>query len=458
MKKNVATLVLLALLGVAGAQTTSPEPSLTARSFSGQFLVRAPGLPTDLKLAAQLAAGGNYIQLDPSLVVVSCERIKQSLWRELAAKPVWRGRIYLDLSHARSADETVRMVSQKFSDGWQYRLQLPDVIERERFVRAIVQTLLLEIANRSATERSAELPLWLVEGLAHELITAGDMAGELKIFLPPPNVKEAGMNISRLERDERRTNSLYWAHVVLGSQPPLTFEELSWPVENQLATEASEVYQSSAQLFVDRLLKFKDGPASLRAMLADLSGHLNWQLAFFNAFKAHFQTTLDVEKWWAVEISHFTGRELAQTWTSAESWRKLDAIIRAPVQVHTGGGTEPLRTEVSMQTLLRDSNGLEQAKFFSRQLDSLNSLRLRASQDLVGLVDGYRQAIGTFLERQKITNPFLRVRKFHELAVNRAAKDLILRLDALETKRQVLRPAPSKPDANEPENISAAFR
>ena len=459
MKKIAPILVvLLALLGVAGAQTVLPEPNLNTRSYSGQFFVRASAIPTDPRLASQLTAGGNYVQLDPALLVVSVERIKELLWRKLAAKPAWRGRIYLDLRAARSADENVRLVSEKFSDGWRYRVQLPDVIEHERFVRAIIQALLLEIANRGATERSAELPLWLVEGLSHELIASGDMAGELKIFLPPPNVKEAGLTLSRLKLDERRTNSLYWARVVLGSQPPLTFEELSWPADDQLSTEASEVYQSSAQLFVDRLLEFKDGPASFRALLGELPKHLNWQLAFLDAFKAHFPNVLEVEKWWAVQVSHFTGRELEQTWSSAESWKKLDAIIHAPVQVRTGGGEQPLRTEVDMQALLRDANGLEQSRFCRQKLDSLDSLRLRASPELVRLVDDYRQAINTYLEKQKITNPFLRVRKFHELVVNRAARDLIRQLDDLEVKRQAFRPVPPKPDAAEPENISAAFR
>ena len=460
MKKIAALLALFVLFRVVGAQVTAPDPSLTTRSFSGQFFVRAPGAPTDLALASQLTATGSHIQLNPALLAVSAERIKQLLWRKLADKPVWRGRIHLELRNAHSMDENVRLVAEKFSDGWRYHVQLPDVIEHERFVRTIVQVLLLEIANRGATERCSELPLWLVEGLSHELLASGDMAGELKIFLPPPKsvVRYWSYNREGMNTSDRRTNSLYWARVVLGSQPPLTFEELSWPADNQLADEASEVYQSSAQLFVDRLLEFKDGPASFRALLAELPQHLNWQLAFLHAFQVHFQNTLDVEKWWAVQVSNFTGRELEQTWSSVESWNKLDAIIHAPVQVRTTGADQPLRTEVTMQTLLRDSNGIEQAKLFGRQLDSLNSLRLRVSQDLVGLVDDYRQAIGAFLEKQKITNPFQRVRKFHELTVNRAARDLIQKLDALEAKRAALRPAPSKPDATEQENISAAFR
>ena len=456
MKLFATLAIVFALLGGAGAQT--PAGSQTTRSFSGQFYVHAPRPPADAALVSRLMAGGNYIQLDPGLLAVSCECIKQLLWRRLGDQPSWRGRIHLDLRAARAADENVRIVSEKFSDGWRYHVQLPDLIERERFLRAIVQVLLVEIANRDAGERSTEMPLWLVEGLATELLASGDMAGELKLLLAPPDKMEADLKISRLNFDGRRTNSLHWARVVLGSQPPLTFEQLSWPADDQLSTDASEAYQSSAQLFVTRLLAFKDGPASFRVLLAELSRHLNWQLAFMQAFHAHFQSALDVEKWWAVEVTHFTGRELEHTWSYAESWRKLDALIHAPVQVRTGPGDLPLRTEVNLQTLLHLSNGLEQASLFRQKLNALDSLRLRVSPELVGLVDEYRRATGGYLQKQTTTNPFLPFRKWHGLVVNRAAREFTLQLDGLEARREALRPPPPQPDTRRPEDVSAAFR
>ena len=457
--KTFATLALvLALLGSAVAQTPVREEGQNTRSYSGQFFVHAAHTPTAPDLAARLTAGGNYLQLDAALLTVSCERIKTLLWRKLGDKPSWRGRIHLYLRATRGGDESVRMVAEKFSDGWRYQVQLPDVIERERFLRTIVQVLLVEIANRNADERSTEIPVWLVEGLATELLAAGDMAGELKLLLTPPDKTEAALKLTRYNVNERRTNSLYWARVVLGAQPPLTFEQLSWPAADQLATEASEVYQSSAQLLVNRLLEFKDGPACFHALLNELPRHLNWQLAFQKAFHAHFQSMLDVEKWWAVEVSHFTGRELERTWSFAESWRKLDELIHAPVQVQTGAGEQPLRTEVNLQTILRSANGLEQADVFRQKLTSLDSLRLRAAPELVGLVDDYRRAIGTYLQKQASTNPFLPFRKWHGLVVNRAARELARQLDALQVRREALRPAPPQTEPQLPADVSAAFR
>jgi len=448
MKKIVLLAVVAALLGVSEAQTPPPGVNFSTRSYSGQFVVHAPRAGTDAALIARLTADPNYLQLDPSLLVVSCERIKQLLWRRLDDKPAWRGKIFLNLRPARAQNETVTLVSEKFSDGWQYKVQMPDVMERGRFVRTIVQALLVEIANRGAVARSAEIPSWLVEGLSRDLLASGEM----EIILPPPKWKVNGVTISPQVVSGQRPNPLARARVVLGGQPPLTFEELSWPADNLVAGEVSEVYQSSAQLFVDRLLEFPDGAACLRAMLGDLPRHLNWQLAFLSGFQAHFQRTLEVEKWWAVQVAQFTGRDLAQTWSPVESWNKLDEIIRAAVKVRTSGSELPVRTDVNLQTLVHESNGIEQAQFYRQKLNSLDALRLRVSQELVGLVDEYRQALADYLRRQSNSNPFMAYSR------HRAAHNLIRQLDALEVKRQAMRPAPPKEETSTPENISAAFR
>ena len=45
--------------------------------------------------------------------------------------------------------------AEQFRDGWQYRVSLPDLCQRERYIRAIVNVVLLEVANRQAREHSA---------------------------------------------------------------------------------------------------------------------------------------------------------------------------------------------------------------------------------------------------------------------------------------------------------------
>ena len=168
MNKTAAIACVFALLSSADAQPV-PGRMAPVRSSSGQFVVFAtPGAALPARLAG-LAGNTNYIVLEPSLLAVSCERIKQKLWLDLGANAPWRGRIFLKLHTAGSADELVTIVSDKFRDGWSYRVELPNLLERERFMRAMVQVLLSEMANRDNNGTcSAEIPLWLVEGFARE--------------------------------------------------------------------------------------------------------------------------------------------------------------------------------------------------------------------------------------------------------------------------------------------------
>ena len=405
---------------------------------------------------ARVIKDPNNIQLAPSWVVVSCERIKQSLWRALKARPSWRGKIYINLHSARSEDENVTIVSEKYSDGWQYRVQMPDVLNRERYVRVMVQVLLMEIVNRGSTGRSVEIPLWLVEGLSRELIAMDDRE---KILFDPPTKNVNGVTIGDAPPvvDVRWTNSLARAHEILINYAPLTFDELSWPADDQLSGGAGEIYQSSAQLLVKRLLEFRDGPECLRTMMAELPTHFNWQLAFLAGFKPHFDRMLDVEKWWAVQVAQFTGRDLMQTWSLAESWEKLDEIIRAPAHVRTSGSEIPMRTEVKLQALLRDSNGIERMEFYRQKLRELESLRVRVAQELIELVDDYRAAIATYMQKQARTTPFIPLGKQGALVTNPGAQELIRKLDALDARRMALRPAPQNVSAASTDN-AAAFR
>ena len=69
----------------ARAQTSFPDTS-SARSVSGQFIViGAPSHPAGSRLAAmpEIATNTDFVRLEPALLAVSAERIKESLRREL---------------------------------------------------------------------------------------------------------------------------------------------------------------------------------------------------------------------------------------------------------------------------------------------------------------------------------------------------------------------------------------
>ena len=330
-------ILLDALGGLAGAQPANPD-LVSARSHSGQFIVYAGRASTLPSPGSKLATSQNFVQLEPTLATVSCERIKQALRRELGATAPWRGNIYLVLYPARGPGDTITITSERFKGGWQYRVDFPDVVERSRYVRVVVQVLLLELANRTAEARAAEIPLWLVEGFSQLLLASN----EAEIILPPPRATANRVNFSATLVKARKETLLEQAQKKLRGRPPLTFEKLSWPAEDEWSGDTGDLYSGSAQLFVGELLRLPDGRACLRTMLAQLPQHYNWQFAFLRAFHAYFERPLDVEKWWALSLARASGRGLAQTWSLEESWQKLDQTLHSAVQVRTGANELPL--------------------------------------------------------------------------------------------------------------------
>src|SRR5438309_7320266 len=114
-KCSLLIMIFAALAGTASAQFTRPEGN-SARSMSGQFIVRSLRGPVDPKPAATIT-NQNLIRLEPTLVTVSCERIKQYVDHELGTGPAWRGKIFLALNPSASAEQPVTILADRFKDG-----------------------------------------------------------------------------------------------------------------------------------------------------------------------------------------------------------------------------------------------------------------------------------------------------------------------------------------------------
>jgi hypothetical protein len=434
------------MAGAARAQFLPPGP-LTASSRSGQFIVQAASSAEPDPI---LATNQSLIHLEPALLAISGERIKQNLWHELEANQPWRGKIFITLHPAVSVDDGALITSERFKDGWQYHLLLPNVIEREHYVRAVTQVLLLELANRSAGPCAADIPTWLVEGLSRQLL----ISKEMEIILPPPAAQGAspsqliqtpvgpvlsGLALTSAFADGRWQNPLDRAHKQLTSYPPLTFQELSWPTQTQLTDEAGELYRSSAQLFVSSLLHLNNGRACLRAFLAQLPQHYNWQLAFLSAYQTHFASLLEIEKWWALQVADFTGYDITQTWPADKSWQKLDETVRSGIQVRTAADELPFHAQATLQNIIRDWDRVPQRLALQSKLRELEGVESRVSHDLVFLADDYHKVIAYYLNHRDKRGLLLGLRK---KAIRRhAAAAALMQLDALDARRLTLRPA-----------------
>lgn len=442
-----AVILVGTLAFTAGAQL-APHDSVSARSVSGQFIVYSadqnlpgPDFPNDARL----------LKLEPSLVTVSCERIKQALASELGPNGPWRGKIFVSLRPAQSADEEITLISERFQDGWGYRLEVPNPAEPTRFIRGVVQALLLEQANRKAGERSAEIPIWLAEGLARHVLATH----ELEVILPPPRLAVNRLIITSREVNARRSDPLATARRDLREHPPLTLAELSWPKDEQLIGALGGIYRSSAQLFVSELLRLPNGRACLHAMLEELPKCYNWQMAFLRAFEPHFQRQLDVEKWWALQVELFTGRDASGLWTPEESWAKLDEILHAPVQVRREGKDLPLAAKVSLTTVVREWEFARQKQTLRAKLRELDGARSRVAMDLLPLVDEYRWALAEYLTNRDRAGSVLPRSRTTSPSAKSVVREALRQFDVLESRRQELKPKPAEPVAAAPTESAA---
>ncbi len=426
------------LCGQAQAQTPFPDTTAT-RSVSGQFII-AGTAGSPLAATPAIATNASFVRLEPALLAVSAERLKESLGRELnpelgglnaVAAP--RGKIFLVLHPAQSADETVTIVSRHAPDGWTYQVQLPDVVLRHRLARALTGVLLLQLANRDASGRGAEVPAWLTDGLSQQLLAIDWQ----QIILSSPYKTVNGLPVSRMVLTTRGMDSLAGPRRILRDHTALTFEQLSWPDEAQLSGADGGVYRASAQLFVNKLLELKDGPAHLRAMLATLPKYYNWQTAFQSAFKGIFPRPLDVEKWWALQVVNFAARDPGPAWTLAVSRARLDEILSVAVEMRTASNSLPAHADISFQAVIRNFDRSQQAAILQVKLRDLELSQLRMATPFAVLADGYRQALADYLDPGKRSRPVVRLGR-HPPAVTPppTADDTLKKLDALDAQRR----------------------
>ena len=374
-------------------------------------------------------------------LAVSAERVKELVWHKLDLKGQWRGQIYLVLHHAQSPDEAVTILSQPVTGGWNYRVELPDVLLQTRFIRALTGVVLLEVANRNALARSSEIPAWLIDGLSQDLLAAGAP----EVLLSPPEKMVNGLPVTRLEKTQRGVDPLAAARRVLKNHPALTFEQLSWPSGAQLDGADDGVYRASAQLFVSEVLDLKNGPARLHTMLESMPRFYNWQVAFRSAFREDFPTPLDLEKWWALAVVNFAARDPGPGWTLVMSRAKLDDILRVPAEIRTASNSLPAYTEISLQAVIRNLEPARQTAILRTKLRDLDLAQLRVARPYAVLTAEYRRAIGSYLGDRPANAPKPSwVARVYRSWRKPSAVATVKKLDALDAERRKIE-ATAKP-------------
>lgn len=357
---------------------------VTRISLSQQFVVS--GLPIETPLPIRPSHASDLMHLEPATAIVSCERIKEALLKELRARDGWKGKIYLRL-HPRVTDaDTVSIDVQPNPDGWTYYVDMPALISRKRFLNSVVQILLFEWANRGAKSAPAEMPPWLGEGFAGLLAARG-----VTDLLAEPFTRRV-----ELQRWETATLELKRR---FQQKPPLSVDQLSWPprVNDE---ELSDHYRASAHLMVAELLRLDKGPQLFVDLLTALPQHLNWQTAFLKAFGRYFQHLVDLEKWWNVAVLHFLGRDETQRLTIQESLNQLKEVLAVPLDVQMHSNRIFNAGSASLQQVIREWDAVRLDPVIHRKLAQLEALQWRSTPPASSLVASYRAVLAEYLNQR----------------------------------------------------------
>jgi hypothetical protein len=413
-----------------------PNSPGLARSISGQFIVHG-GAHVDTTASGGLINNGTLLQLEPSYVVVSCERIKHAVTEELGDAGLWRGKIYISLQRAETTQQEITFIAERFRDGWNYRLLVPNPVEPVRFIRALVQALLLEQANRRNPTHAAEIPLWLTEGVTQQILATRGQ----QVLLSPPKQQGNRLSIQPTTVDTRRSEASFLARAALGDRTAMTLQELSWPKDNQLEGPDAELYRLSSQLFVAELLRLPEGRARMVKMLAELGGCYNWQTAFFRAFQPHFERQLDVEKWWTLQLVQGTGRNLAGLWSPEESWSRLGEILQLSVETRQTKTDLPKATVLPLATAIREWDLERQIPLLRTKLTELHLARHRTADSLLPLVDAYRDLLTHYVTQRTLPGASLGNNKRNSVSARNLVRDTLKQLAALEQQREAAQPA-----------------
>jgi hypothetical protein len=314
--------------------------------------------------------------------------VKQALGKELGWGNRWEATVLVNVHPIAVDNEPPQIRVLRASGGWRYRLDLPDEIDRTRLLQSIVETLLLEYANRGASDHCVDLPPWLTEGL-----TAHLMQGPLAALALRPhaiNVRHAARkDTGRVVRQRMEQTGF------------LTVDQLNWPDFDRGDTARADAYHHSAHLFVRELIRLRGGADSLCAMLAMLPEHLNWQTAFLRAFEPQFGRMLDVEKWWALTTTQIKTHDTSLHWSLSEGQRRLEEILYTPMQVRLDPAEMPHVMPVSLQTVINEWDFERQAALLQTKLAQLQFARIRLPGELGTLAESYRATIEKYLRARQ---------------------------------------------------------
>lgn len=324
------------------------------------------------------------------------ERIKARWLTALETRDAWRDPIVIAV---RTNAAPLRIGAQPLGTGLHLKYQLDCGTARldEPSLRAaLVETLCAEMANRDrpvpgdGAFETAQLPLWLAQGLAAECSERSEeLLGGVRRNIPRAPPPGAGDLLRRA----------------------------AWPAD----AVARQQFQAEAWVFTTNLLGLPDGPAKLRRYLTALGDPHAGTNTFWSVYQRDFPSAVSLEKWWAVALMEWATALVPQSLTVPETDERLKNILRVHLQEGAGDSRRVVTKHLSD---LADHASAAWAQTVAQeralQLELLSS---RANPLFLDALRVYRQAVEALL-RQK-PEPFRQLLAqadlYRQLAMQRAA-------------------------------------
>lgn len=479
--------VLLSLLSLLSVGNAAEPPAVrnTVFSKSGQFVIAGKSLPPTravvygvdtnwnqlVPVGRQPASGSvpanppetdpaenPVINLAPSFLAASAERIKQAIWEKLDLTEHHRGKVYVTLLQPTDPPQDILVMHMRNNRGgvWDYKLELPEEIRSDYLLRALTHVILLEAANRHGQARLAEVPFWLREGMVAHL-----QATVMKsVFFDQDK---------RISFTARLNDEIAVLKREINKETLFDLEQISWPGTLPPGPATERVYRLTSHGMVAELLQLHDGGRCLGNMLRLLSGYENWQFAFLQAFEPHFRTLLDFEKWWAVAsmdlssgehkrfqpidedlifrtelelarwqrvISMYLGdRGANREWPFRDCYLRLDQILHVPVEWQKGVEEDVSREEIAVRDIINNMEFSLQVPVIEQRIAQLFGLQLHSPPEFAGLVRDYRFILEKYLVEREASYAVNSFKMNGSISPILAARKTLEKLNELDGRR-----------------------
>lgn len=344
----------------------------------------------------------DVIQLSPSELAISCERVKRAFLNQLDSPDRPGHKISIKIKPWLPPQANVFISADHYPNGWRYEVSVPEFIERRKLIRGLVQVLIQEMGNRLNTGDSISVPMWLREGLTEIML---EREGTTLITEASAIKSNLGNNFYAVDAPTRErvwNDPLSKVREKLKITPPFSFSDLSVPVDDEIARLGFEHYQNSAHLFVSELLQLRDGQQKLRTYIQDLFRFSHPQFALFDAYRANFTSALEVEKWWSVAQVNFLGRQDRARWPEKNALAKLNEILQPQVRIRMDANAVPISESITLKQLISDVDFDQQRPVLNQMVGQLQRLEWNLPPDLLKLVYDYHVLILNYANKREL--------------------------------------------------------